>query len=160
MRFSAALAVFSLLAASASASVAPQRRQSFPTCANDCLANPNLGACKAGDNDCLCRDNTFVSSTFACIQAACAGKDLANAINGAAALCAAVHVTLVSAAGAAFSATASLAGTSAAASAPASISSSASAAAASKTPNAAPATAHAHAALVGLGAIGALALAL
>ncbi|KAJ7084076.1 hypothetical protein B0H15DRAFT_406564 [Mycena belliarum] len=144
----------------------------MPTCANSCLANPNLGACKAGDDDCLCRDNTFVSTTFACIQAACTGTDLANSIAGAAALCAAVHVTLVSAAGAEFSATASLAGTAAASPPPAAPTSagaqapasSSSAGAAAKTttttPNAAPAAAHAHAALLGLAAVGAIALAL
>ncbi|KAJ7857035.1 hypothetical protein B0H13DRAFT_2077788 [Mycena leptocephala] len=110
MRFSAALAVFSLFAASASASVTPLlRRQSPPACELPCVTNPNLGGCKAGDNTCLCNNDVFVQSTFQCIQAACTGQDLHDAIAGAAALCAAVHVTLVSAAGAEFSATASLA---------------------------------------------------
>ncbi|KAJ7507131.1 hypothetical protein B0H11DRAFT_1970375 [Mycena galericulata] len=109
MRFSAALALFSLFAASASASYTPLHRRQFPDCASNCLANPNLGGCASGDDTCLCNNNIFVTSTFQCIEAACKGEDLANAIAGAASLCAAVHVTLVSAAGAEFSATASIA---------------------------------------------------
>ncbi|KAJ7151368.1 hypothetical protein C8R43DRAFT_486976 [Mycena crocata] len=108
MRFSTAIAVFSLFAASATASVTPLLRRQFPNCASTCLASPNLGGCKAGDNTCLCNNDIFVTSTFDCIQAACKGQELADAIAGAASLCAAVHVTLVSAAGAEFSATASL----------------------------------------------------
>ncbi|KAJ7291378.1 hypothetical protein C8J57DRAFT_1272485 [Mycena rebaudengoi] len=105
MRFSTILAACSLFAASASAASSHLMTRQFPPCSMDCLAKPNLGACKLGENDCLCRDNTFVTTTFECIQAACKGKELADAIGGAANLCAAAGVTLVSAAGAQFSAT-------------------------------------------------------
>ncbi|KAJ7704484.1 hypothetical protein B0H17DRAFT_1193708 [Mycena rosella] len=173
MRFSAAIAVFSLFAASASASVTPLHRRQFPNCANDCLANPNLGGCKAGDDTCLCNNDVFVSSTFQCIEAACKGQDLATAIEGAAALCAAVHVTLVSAAGAEFSATAVLPSSSAP-SAPAGAQTSGTAAsdvtsntdtssapAPTTTPNTGSArSSAANTAFVGLAAIGAFALAL
>ncbi|KAJ6625093.1 hypothetical protein B0H10DRAFT_654839 [Mycena sp. CBHHK59/15] len=163
MRFSAALAVFTLIAGSASASYTPLHRRQFPTCANDCLAHPNLGNCKAGDDTCLCNDNVFVTSTFQCIEAACQGQDLANAIAGAAALCAA-HVTLVSAAGAEFSATASLAN-SAAPSSAASVTaatSAASASAASASQSTTPNSARSSSAnaLLGLAALGAVAFAL
>jgi hypothetical protein len=59
-------------------------------CELPCVTNPNLGGCKAGDNTCLCNNDVFVQSTFQCIQAACTGQDLHDAIAGAAALCAAV----------------------------------------------------------------------
>nr|GAT52731.1 predicted protein [Mycena chlorophos] len=110
MRFTAAVAVFSLFAAS-TASTLPllQRQSGFPTCANECLANPNLGGCQAGDDTCLCNNNTFVTSTFQCIESACTGEDLATAIQGAYELCLSVKVTISSAIGAEFSATASLA---------------------------------------------------
>ncbi|KAJ7130341.1 hypothetical protein C8R44DRAFT_978450 [Mycena epipterygia] len=176
MRFSATLAIFSLFAASASASYTPLHRRQFPNCASSCLANPNLGGCTAGDDTCLCNSNVFVTSTFQCIEAACKGQDLATAIAGAASLCAAVHVTLVSAAGAEFSATASLADSSSAApsatsaGAGASNSDAAANTAASTTPATSPsaspspttngALSSANTAFLGLAAIAALALAL
>ncbi|KAJ7764614.1 hypothetical protein DFH07DRAFT_770460 [Mycena maculata] len=175
MRFSAALAVSALFAAFVSASTLPLHRRQFPNCASNCLANPDLGGCTAGDDTCLCNNDVFVSSTFSCIEAACTGDDLEQAIAGAASLCAAVHVTLVSAAGAEFSATASLA------SSPAATSSTVALTAATDTPAAAsdaatPSSAStttaattnsngalspsANTALLALGAIGALAFAL
>ncbi|KAJ7016722.1 hypothetical protein C8F04DRAFT_1280774 [Mycena alexandri] len=102
MRFSA-LAICSLFAASASASVL--RRQAFPPCSGACFAHPNLGACQSGENECLCKDNTFVTTMFQCIQDACTGVDLANAIADAAGLCAAAGVVLPSASAAEFAAT-------------------------------------------------------
>ncbi|KAJ7074491.1 hypothetical protein C8F01DRAFT_1100635 [Mycena amicta] len=115
MRFSAAVALFSLFAA-VSAGTTLSRRQfpGFPDCSQDCLAHPNLGNCKSGDDTCLCNNSDFVQGTFQCIEAACKGQDLATAIEGAYQLCLSVHVTLVSAKGAEFSATASLAGNSSA----------------------------------------------
>ncbi|KAF7343373.1 CFEM domain-containing protein [Mycena venus] len=171
MRFSAALAVFSLFAATASASYTPlltpfQRRQVGPACEQNCLANPNLGGCKSGDLPCMCNNNVFVTSTFQCIQAACSGTDLAAAIQLAAETCQSVGVTLPSAAGAEFSATASLTSSGGAAqtsggastSAPASNPSS-SAPAPSTTPNGA-LSASANTAFLGLAAIGVIAFAL
>ncbi|KAJ6518602.1 hypothetical protein C8R45DRAFT_327 [Mycena sanguinolenta] len=111
MRFSAALAVCSLFAVSVSASYTPlyglSRRQG-PACEQSCLANPDLGNCGASDLTCLCNSNAFVQGTFQCIQAACSGTDLEQAIELAAATCQSVGVVLSSAAGAEFSATASL----------------------------------------------------
>ncbi|KAJ7481435.1 hypothetical protein FB451DRAFT_128641 [Mycena latifolia] len=168
MRFSV-VATLALFAASAQASINPSsllRRQSLPSCANDCIANPNLGACTTVSDDCLCRDNTFVTTTFACIQAACKGQDLATAIADAAALCAAVHVTLVSAAGAEFSATASLASTGSPTASDAAAQTSAPPDATSSTPAPSTTTTNgaspraASSALLVLGAIGAIALAL
>ncbi|KAJ7337468.1 hypothetical protein DFH08DRAFT_254561 [Mycena albidolilacea] len=169
MRFSTALAVFSLFAASVSATYTPayglSRRQSPPSCEADCLAHPSLGNCKANDLTCLCNNSDFVQGTFNCIQAACHGADLAAAINIAAATCQAVGVTLSSASGAAFSATASL-GSSApagastpAASAP---SSTASAPGASTTPatTGGALASTANTALLGLAAVGVIAFSL
>ncbi|KAJ7628322.1 hypothetical protein FB45DRAFT_1059116 [Roridomyces roridus] len=173
MHFSTAIATFALFAATASASVTPAipsvfRRQ-LPNCAGDCIAHPNTGGCSASDDTCLCNNSVFVQSTFQCIQAACQGEDLANAIKAAADLCLAVHVTLVSAAGAEFSATAS--GLSSASNtAPASASTptspsganTASTPSASTTPppNAALSLSAANSGLMGLAAVGVLALVL
>ncbi|KAK7042527.1 CFEM domain-containing protein [Favolaschia claudopus] len=163
MRFATALAVFSLFAAT-SATVAPQlglvRRQG-PACEQDCLAHPNLGNCKASDLTCLCNNNDFVQGTFDCIKAACTGTDLASAIALAAATCQSVGVTLASAAGAEFSATASLnsANPSSGSSTPNSPSASAPAPSNSNTPNGA-LSSSANTAFLGLAAIGAVALAL
>ncbi|KAJ7030588.1 hypothetical protein C8F04DRAFT_1112984 [Mycena alexandri] len=168
MRFSA-LAICSLFAASASASVL--RRQAFPPCSGACFAHPNLGACQSGENECLCKDNTFVTTMFQCIQDACTGVDLANAIADAAGLCAAAGVVLPSASAAEFAATASLSasGASASQTAPAGNSTSAAAtgaqssapAGSSSTPPPSGARSiTANTAFVGLAAIGAIALAL
>ncbi|KAJ6464174.1 hypothetical protein C8R47DRAFT_1057554 [Mycena vitilis] len=167
MRFSTALTVFALFAASASASYTPlHRRQSVPSCANSCYANPDLGSCKSGDNTCLCNSSAFVQGTFDCVEAACKGQDLADAIAGAAALCAAAGVNLPSASGAEFSATASLASTasgtgatSAASNSAAGSTAAASSPAPSTTTNGA-LSSTANTAFLGLAAIGALALAL
>ncbi|KAF7291102.1 CFEM domain-containing protein [Mycena indigotica] len=159
MRFTAAAALFSLFAATAASTVTRRQFPGFPDCSQDCLAHPNLDTCKAGDNTCLCNNSVFVQSTFTCIQNACKGQDLATAIEGAYQLCLAVHVTLVSAKGAEFSATASLpsasGNASAATSAPASASRSP---APSTTPNAA--LGRSASTTLGLVAIGALAMAL
>ncbi|KAF7366767.1 CFEM domain-containing protein [Mycena sanguinolenta] len=161
MRFSTALAVFSLFAASVSASYTPayglSRRQG-PACEEDCLAHPNLGNCGASDLTCLCNNSDFVQGTFQCIQAACSGTDLEEAIELAAATCQSVGVTLSSAAGAEFSATASL-GSSTSAGAATGTSSPAASPAASTTTNGARASG-ANTALLSLAAIGALALTL
>ncbi|KAJ7201085.1 hypothetical protein GGX14DRAFT_465723 [Mycena pura] len=163
MRFSAAAAVLSLFAASALASTVPSplHRRQFPGCANNCLANPNLGDCKSGDDTCLCNNPVFVESTFQCIEDACQGQDLAAAIEGAKQLCLAVHVTLVSAAGAEFSATANLAQSGAASSPSATAPASSGASPAPSTPakGGAPSFS-ANTAFLGLTALGALALAL
>ncbi|KAJ7720821.1 hypothetical protein B0H16DRAFT_1738654 [Mycena metata] len=174
MRFSI-VATLSLFAASASASILSVRQ--FPACSNNCFAHPNLGACQAGENSCLCKDNTFVTTMFQCIQAACTGADLANAIADAASLCAAAGVVLPSASAAEVAATASLSasGSSATQTAPSSASTagnnSASGASSSGTgastsapagPSAPPSGAlstTANTAFLGLAAIGALALA-
>ncbi|KAJ6463982.1 hypothetical protein C8R45DRAFT_505521 [Mycena sanguinolenta] len=160
MRFSAALAVFSLFAASVSASYTPayglSRRQG-PACEQDCLAHPNLGNCGASDLTCLCNNSDFVQGTFKCIQAACSGTDLEQAIELAAATCQSVGVTLVSAAGAEFSATASLSSSTAGAA----TGTSSSAAASPSTSNTSSArSSSANTALLSLAAIGALALTL
>ncbi|KAJ7829417.1 hypothetical protein B0H14DRAFT_1209281 [Mycena olivaceomarginata] len=168
MRFSTALAVFSLFAASVSATYTPayglSRRQSAPSCEADCLAHPNLGNCKANDLTCLCNNNDFVQGTFNCIQAACHGADLAAAINIAAATCQAVGVTLSSASGAAFSATASLASsTPAGASTPAASASSSTASAPGASTSATTGGAlasTANTALLGLAAVGVIAFSL
>ncbi|KAJ7639778.1 hypothetical protein DFH06DRAFT_1335443 [Mycena polygramma] len=169
MRFSTALTVFALFAASASASYTPlHRRQSVPSCANSCYANPDLGSCKSGDNTCLCNSSTFVQGTFDCVEAACKGQDLADAIAGAAALCAAAGVNLPSASGAEFSATASLGSTaSSGAGATSEASNSAAGASTAAASSPAPSTttngalsSTANTAFLGLAAIGALALAL
>ncbi|KAF8216273.1 hypothetical protein K438DRAFT_1953235 [Mycena galopus ATCC 62051] len=167
MRFSAALAVFSLFAASASASYTPlhglSRRQG-PACEQSCLANPDLGSCDASNLTCLCNSSAFVQGTFQCIQAACKGTDLEQAIQLAAETCQSVGVVLVSAAGAEFSATASLAGSSSstsAAASPAANSAASSASPSSSTPasNGVRASA-ANTAFLSLAAIGAVVLAL
>ncbi|KAJ6588239.1 hypothetical protein B0H19DRAFT_1247929 [Mycena capillaripes] len=158
MRFSTALTVFALFAASASAL---HPRQAPPTCTNDCYAKLDFGSCKQGDNTCLCKSDSFVQGTFQCIEAACSGQDLHDAIASAAGLCAAAGVVLPSAAGAEFSATASL-GSSSSPSAAQTNSASNTAAASpspSTTTNGA-LSASANTAFLGLAAIGALALAL
>ncbi|KZP30868.1 hypothetical protein FIBSPDRAFT_95271 [Athelia psychrophila] len=93
MRFSTVLLTLSAIA-SASASVYP--RQSLPSCALPCLANADFGNCGNTDNSCLCKSPAFVNGTTTCIESACSGSDLANAIAYSQALCAAVGVTLTS----------------------------------------------------------------
>ncbi|KDQ56542.1 hypothetical protein JAAARDRAFT_36030 [Jaapia argillacea MUCL 33604] len=87
MRFTFAIVALTSALAAVSA-------QSIPACATPCLANANLGGCAATDNACLCKNQAFISSTTACIQANCTGSDLTNAEAAAQALCAAVGVTL------------------------------------------------------------------
>ncbi|KAF8208128.1 hypothetical protein K438DRAFT_1712935 [Mycena galopus ATCC 62051] len=162
MRFSAALAVFSFFAASASASYTPSlyalSRRQGPSCEQSCLANPDLGNCSASNLTCLCNNSDFVQGTFDCIKAACTGTDLEQAIQLAAATCQSVGVTLVSAAGAEFSATASLSSTGSASSPSAT-------SPAPSTSSTAPATNDArssgvNSAFLGLAAIGVVAFAL
>ncbi|KAJ7151739.1 hypothetical protein C8R46DRAFT_491770 [Mycena filopes] len=171
MRFSATVAVFALFAASATASYTPlHARQTFPDCSSSCFAHPNLGACQAGENECLCKDDTFVNSMFQCIQDACKGQDLATAIADAAGLCAAAGVTLTAASAAEVAATASSSASAPAGSA-ASVSGSGaptgSAAQTSPAPSSSSTappngalSATVNTAFVGLAAIGAIALAL
>ncbi|QRV84983.1 CFEM domain protein [Ceratobasidium sp. AG-Ba] len=87
----ASVAVLAFVAA-ASASVF--ERQSIPSCAMQCMASADYGSCQPTDNACLCKSDTFVNSTYACIASTCKGNDLENAIAGARALCAASGVTL------------------------------------------------------------------
>ncbi|KAF7293141.1 CFEM domain-containing protein [Mycena chlorophos] len=100
MRFTAAVTLFTLFAASTASTLPPPPAPvvGFP-----------LLRQRAGDDTCLCNNNTFVTSTFQCIESACKGEDLATAIQGAYELCLSVKVTISSAIGAEFSATASLA---------------------------------------------------
>ncbi|KAG6895049.1 hypothetical protein C0992_003355 [Termitomyces sp. T32_za158] len=88
MRF--ALAILAL-AASVSA-------QTIPSCANACLfgTNVDLDGCQPTDNVCLCKSQAFVSKSTTCIEAACKGNDLDNALSVARTLCASVGVTLTS----------------------------------------------------------------
>ncbi|KAJ7245178.1 hypothetical protein B0H12DRAFT_1325409 [Mycena haematopus] len=169
MRFSAALAVSSLFAAAVSAGYTPlhglSRRQG-PACEQDCLANPDLGTCGASDLTCLCNSSAFVQGTFQCIQAACKGSDLAQAIQLAAETCQSVGVVLSSAAGAEFSATASLGSSTSPTDAASSPAPPASSTAQAPTTSSSPATpngarsSHANTALLGLAAIGVVAFAL
>ncbi|KAF7370777.1 CFEM domain-containing protein [Mycena sanguinolenta] len=171
MRFSAALTIFSLFAASVSASYTPlyglSRRQG-PACEQSCLAHPDLGSCGASDLTCLCNSSAFVQGTFDCIQAACSGTDLEEAIELAAATCQSVGVVLSSAAGAEFSATASLGSSTASAGAATGTSPAPAASntaqtsttpSSSTTPNGARSSS-ANTALFGLAAIGVIAFAL
>ncbi|KAL5478523.1 hypothetical protein ACEPAI_2707 [Sanghuangporus weigelae] len=88
MRFAVAL----LFAGFASASL--YQRQTVPQCALTCIANADLGGCSATDNNCLCNNPQFVSSTASCIESSCTGDDLNNAIGFAQQTCEAVGVTL------------------------------------------------------------------
>ncbi|KAL5497784.1 hypothetical protein ACEPAH_2715 [Sanghuangporus vaninii] len=88
MRFAVAL----LFAGFASATL--YQRQTVPQCALTCIANADLGGCSATDNNCLCNNQQFVSSTASCIQSSCSGDDLQNAIAFAQQTCETVGVTL------------------------------------------------------------------
>ncbi|CAK5278095.1 unnamed protein product [Mycena citricolor] len=133
MRFSV-LAIISLFAASTAAT---SIRRQYPTCAQSCLANADTGNCASGNNDCLCHNSNFIQSTFGCIETSCQGTDLAQAISVSYQFCLASGVTISSAIGAEFSATASL-GKSSSAAAPASTTSNAPAAASSTAPASSP----------------------
>ncbi|KAF8622400.1 hypothetical protein AX15_007052 [Amanita polypyramis BW_CC] len=97
MRFAAAT-VLSVLAASGavSASSLEARQSPFPTCAQSCLANANLGGCVATDTACTCKNTEFVNSVTQCFFASCQGSDLTKAVSTAQALCRAVGITLTS----------------------------------------------------------------
>ncbi|GLB39625.1 putative CFEM domain containing protein [Lyophyllum shimeji] len=92
MRFSS-LAVLAVAAASASASLVSRQ---LPSCALSCISGPNvdLGGCAANDNACLCKSQTFVEKSTACITSSCKGAELQQALSLAQQLCAAVGVTL------------------------------------------------------------------
>ncbi|KAG6815309.1 hypothetical protein H0H93_010284 [Arthromyces matolae] len=94
MRFTVT-AVLALFASSASAGLIARQ---FPSCADDCVMgdNVNYGGCSSTDNVCLCKSETFVSASTACIEAACSGSDLQTALSISRELCASVGVTLTS----------------------------------------------------------------
>ncbi|KAI0033014.1 hypothetical protein K488DRAFT_85311 [Vararia minispora EC-137] len=93
MRF---FAIVLALATSASASIMVKR--AYPSCANPCLVNPNLGGCSsASDLTCVCNSNVFISSTSQCFNQHCSGADLDQANQTAQQACLAAGVTLTSA---------------------------------------------------------------
>ncbi|VDC05269.1 unnamed protein product [Peniophora sp. CBMAI 1063] len=136
MRF-AVVALF--FAASASAATLNLSKRDYPSCANTCLVNPDLGGCdSASDLTCVCHSQTFIDSTSACIAKACSGSDLDQANETARDACLAVGVTITAvsssaAAGSSTAASASASATAPASSGASSASGSASAAAASST---------------------------
>ncbi|KAF8153308.1 hypothetical protein B0H34DRAFT_723056 [Crassisporium funariophilum] len=95
MRFSTVAITLLGAAASASASSLLAVRQNVPTCATACLTSADLGGCQQSDTKCLCSNKAFVSSTTTCITTACTNAaDLQAALGFAQQLCAAVGVTL------------------------------------------------------------------
>ncbi|KAF8961424.1 hypothetical protein BDZ97DRAFT_1829218 [Flammula alnicola] len=90
MRFSTVAFTLFGAAASASASTLFGRQSTLPTCAVACTTSADLGGCVATDTHCLCTNPAFVSSTTTCIEAACTGADLQNALTFSQQLCLAV----------------------------------------------------------------------
>ncbi|KZV64000.1 hypothetical protein PENSPDRAFT_669323 [Peniophora sp. CONT] len=137
MRF-AVVALF--FAASASAATLNLSKRDYPSCANTCLVNPDLGGCdSATDLTCVCHSQTFIDSTSECIAKSCSGSDLDQANETARQACLAVGVTITAVSSTTAAASSTAASPSASATSPAgssaasSASVSASAAAASST---------------------------
>jgi len=76
--------------------ILPRQSLTFPSCAESCIANADIGSCDPSDDTCLCNTPSFVSSTAACISSSCTGNDLTQADEAAEQLCLAVGVTLSS----------------------------------------------------------------
>ncbi|KAI0634319.1 hypothetical protein C8Q77DRAFT_1157153 [Trametes polyzona] len=90
-------AILALAAALSTASAAQvQRRQApqYPACALPCIASADFGNCDPVDDNCLCHNQAFISSTTTCITSSCSGSDLQQAESAAQGACAAVGVTL------------------------------------------------------------------
>ncbi|KAH9474519.1 hypothetical protein JR316_0012980 [Psilocybe cubensis] len=98
MRFSTLVATVAVAASTTGVHANLLARQSnYPTCALPCVANPDLGDCvTVTDTHCLCTNKAFVSSTTTCIQNACSGQDLDDALAFSRSLCLKVGVTLTS----------------------------------------------------------------
>ncbi|KAF5325447.1 hypothetical protein D9619_010044 [Psilocybe cf. subviscida] len=94
MRFSTVAITLFGAAASASASTLFARQNTLPDCAIPCTMSADFGGCAPTDNHCLCTNQAFVSSTTTCVQKACTGTDLQNALAFSRDLCLKVGVTL------------------------------------------------------------------
>ncbi|KAJ6625077.1 hypothetical protein B0H10DRAFT_653786 [Mycena sp. CBHHK59/15] len=96
MRSSILLGV--LVSSSVHVSRAALSRRQLPACATNCfLTTTNRGGCNIADTACLCESQVYISSTYACFEAACSTQDLATAVSASIQECAAVGITLSSA---------------------------------------------------------------
>ncbi|CAL1709734.1 unnamed protein product [Somion occarium] len=94
MRATSFIAVLSgLVAVTSAATLFPRQ---YPDCANPCIANAETGSCTADDLGCLCNSSAFISSTTSCIISSCNADDAERAEAVARQFCATVGVTLTS----------------------------------------------------------------
>ncbi|KAG7095208.1 hypothetical protein E1B28_005983 [Marasmius oreades] len=69
--------------------------QSLPSCALQCITSADTSGCGGTtDTACLCKDPTFVNSTFQCVQAKCPSSDVSTALSAAQMLCAGAGVSV------------------------------------------------------------------
>ncbi|EPS96370.1 hypothetical protein FOMPIDRAFT_1032413 [Fomitopsis schrenkii] len=92
MRFT--FAVLALAATLSAASANVWKRQSLPSCAENCIGSASTGGCSASDEQCLCSSSAFVDSVESCIEKSCDASDVQASLAAAEALCAQAGVTL------------------------------------------------------------------